>query len=72
MHNGTSPGPEDDNRGTNRGLQVFDNGEFHLEITPVGDSFIVNAPGLARALGMRDAYRLTESLPDDEKGHTLS
>ncbi|MFD9949992.1 phage antirepressor KilAC domain-containing protein [Nonomuraea sp. NPDC059023] len=49
-------------------IQLFDNGEFNLEITPVGESFIVNAPGLARALGSRDANTLVASVPDDEKG----
>lgn len=50
----------------------FSNGEFDLELIPEGDSFKVAAPGLARSLGMRDAYRLLEAIPDDEKGYTLS
>ncbi|MEU8151704.1 BRO family protein [Nonomuraea sp. NPDC048901] len=49
-------------------IQLFENGEFELRIHEVDDSFIVEAPGFARALGMRDAYRLVESLPDEEKG----
>ncbi|MFF0864227.1 phage antirepressor KilAC domain-containing protein [Nonomuraea sp. NPDC003560] len=53
-------------------MQLFDNGEFELRIQPVGDSFKVEAPGLARSLGIRDAYRLTESIPDEEKGYTTA
>lgn len=36
-------------------IQLFDNGEFKIEVTADGDSFTVGAPGLARALGSRDA-----------------
>ena len=50
-------------------LQIFDNGEFEVCFTPVGDSFTVQAPGLARALGSRDANTLVANLPDDEKGY---
>ncbi|MEV4181685.1 phage antirepressor KilAC domain-containing protein [Streptosporangium canum] len=53
-------------------IQMFDNGEFELRVTPVGDSFRVEAPGLARSLGVRDSYRLTESVPDEEKGYTTA
>lgn len=53
-------------------LQLFQTPEFELRITPNGDSFTVEAPGLARALGMRDSYRLVESIPEEEKGYTLS
>lgn len=53
-------------------IQMFSNGEFELRVTQVGESFTIEAPGLARALGFRDAYRLTESLPDKEKGYTTS
>jgi anti-repressor protein len=70
--NRTSPDPHDENQGPGSGLQIFDNGEFQLRLTPVGDSFIVEAPGLARALGMRDAYRLVDTLPDDEKTYTTT
>ena len=52
-------------------IQLFDNGEFNLEITPAGDSFIVNAPGLARALGSRDASNMLANVPADEKGYFL-
>ena len=51
---------------------TFDNGEFQLAITPAGDSFRVQAPSLARALGFRDAFRLMESIPDGEKGYTTA
>lgn len=53
-------------------LIPFTNDEFALDLIPDGDSFKVAAPGLARALGMRDAFRLLESIPDDEKGSTLA
>ena len=53
-------------------LQLFQTDEFELRITPDGDSFNVEAPGLARALGMRESYRLVESIPEGEKGSTLS
>lgn len=49
-------------------MQMFDNGEFELEVTPDGESFTVAAPGLARALGFREAFDLIRNLPDDEKG----
>lgn len=49
-------------------IQLFDNGEFQLRVTPVGDTFKVEAPGLARALGFREAYDLVQSIPDEEKG----
>lgn len=54
------------------GLQLFDNGEFRIQVSAAGDSFTVEAPGLAQALGFRDAYRLVESLPEDEKGYTTA
>ncbi|SFO59410.1 BRO-N domain-containing protein [Amycolatopsis rubida] len=50
-------------------IQLFDNGEFELRVTPEGDSFTVEAPGLASALGHRSAYELLRSLPEDEKGY---
>lgn len=53
-------------------IEVFRTVEFELRVTPVGDSFRVEAPGLARALGYRDAYRLVESIPDGEKGYTTA
>ncbi|MGA4989955.1 BRO-N domain-containing protein [Nonomuraea bangladeshensis] len=52
-------------------LQIFDNGEFEVCFTPAGDSFTVQAPGLARALGSRDANTLVANIPDDEKGYGL-
>lgn len=72
MTNSNLYGPEDDNRGDAQGLQIFDNGEFNLEITPVGDSFTINAPGLARALGNRDASTMLANVPEDEKGYGLA
>lgn len=48
-------------------IQLFDNGEFHLEFVPAGDSFTLQASDLARALGYREAYDLVRCLPDDEK-----
>lgn len=54
-------------------LTPFDNGEFRLDITPhESDGFRVVASGFARALGMRDATRLMESVPLSEKGYTLA
>lgn len=50
-------------------LQIFENGEFEICFTPAGDSFTVQAPGLARALGSRDANTLVANIPDDEKGY---
>jgi phage antirepressor YoqD-like protein len=51
---------------------LFANDEFQLHLLPRADTFDVVAAGLARALGFRDAYRLTESIPENEKGYTLS
>jgi anti-repressor protein len=54
-------------------LIPFTNGEFAISVEMHEvDGFRVQAPGLARALGHRDAFRLVESIPDDEKGYTLS
>lgn len=53
-------------------MQMFSNGEFSLSFTSTGDSFRVSAPDVARALGFRDAPRLVQSIPADEKGYTLA
>lgn len=51
----------------------FTNGEFNLDLEPHPvDGFRVMSPGIARALGFRDAFRLMESIPDVEKGYTLA
>lgn len=50
---------------------LFDNGEFHLDIGPNADAFRVLAPGLARALGYREARDVLRGIPDDEKGSEL-
>lgn len=52
-------------------IQLFNNGKFDLCVTPVGDSFTVAAPGLARGLGFRDAFTMVRTLPDGEKGYAL-
>jgi prophage antirepressor-like protein len=52
-------------------IQMFDNGEFELRVTQVGESFTVSGPSLARALGFPDASRMVRNLPTDEKGRTL-
>lgn len=54
-------------------ITPFDDGEFQLavELHDI-DGFRVQAPGLARALGFRDAHRLMESIPTDEKGYTTA
>lgn len=53
-------------------IEMFSNGEFELHLVPIGETFTVAAPGLARALGFAEARDLTRSLPDDEKGSELS
>lgn len=49
----------------------FTNDEFSLDLIPDGDSFKVIASTLAHALGFRDAYNLTQSIPEAEQGYTL-
>ncbi|MFG1683573.1 phage antirepressor [Nonomuraea sp. NPDC049269] len=49
-------------------IQLFDNGEFELHITPVGDSFKIQAPGLARSLAFHSAKDMLRTVPGDEKG----
>lgn len=56
---------------TETGIRVFENQEFQLRVTPAGDSFRVDAPGLARALGFRESHDLVRSVPDGEKGSEL-
>lgn len=53
-------------------IEMFSNGEFELHLTPVGDTFKVEAPGLARALSFAKARDMVRSLPDDEKGVELA
>ena len=53
-------------------ITPFSNGEFDLPLIVDGDTFKVLAPQLAKALGMRDAARLMESIPENEKGYTLA
>lgn len=53
-------------------IQLFESDEFNLEFIPDGDSFKVVAASLAHSLGFRDAWRLTESIPEDEKGYTVA
>lgn len=53
-------------------ITPFSSDEFELSILPDGDSFRVLAPGLAHALGMRDATRLLENIPGAEKGYTTA
>lgn len=52
-------------------LTPFSNSEFQLDIIPDGDTFRVLAPSLAKSLGMREAYDLLRSVPDDEKGSEI-
>lgn len=53
-------------------LIPFDNGEFHLDLRENDvDGFRADAPGLARALGFRDAHDLLRSIPGQEKGSEL-
>ncbi|WP_058234145.1 phage antirepressor KilAC domain-containing protein [Devriesea agamarum] len=52
---------------------LFSSGEFELSIMPSAEhGFIVIASSLAKALGFRDAFRLTESIPADQKGYTTA
>lgn len=54
-------------------ITPFSNGEFELAIRPNdADGYHILAPEVARSLGFRDAYRLLESIPDDEKGYTTA
>lgn len=57
---------------TNALPNKFTNQEFDIEVIPEGISFKILAPGLARALGFRDASNLVASIPDSEKGYTLA
>lgn len=52
-------------------IQVFETPEFQLRVGPDGESFRVEAPGLAKALGFREAYDLTRSIPSEEKGSEI-
>lgn len=53
-------------------LSPFQNGEFQLVVTEhEQDGFRVQAPGLARALGFREAFDLLRSIPTEEKGSEL-
>jgi prophage antirepressor-like protein len=53
-------------------LTPFGNDEFSLSIQMHDvDGFRVNAPGLARALGFREAYDLLRSIPEGEKGSEI-
>jgi phage antirepressor YoqD-like protein len=54
-------------------VQPFSNGEFNLSVTAhPNDGFHVSAPEVAHALGIRDAYRLLETIPAEEKGYTTA
>lgn len=54
-------------------ITPFTNDEFDLAVElHEMDGFRVQSPGLARALGMRDAHRLMESIPEEEKGYTTA
>lgn len=53
-------------------LAPFHNGEFAIVIAEhPNDGFHVQAPGLARALGFREAFDLLRTIPDEEKGSEL-
>ncbi|WP_101791101.1 BRO-N domain-containing protein [Nonomuraea indica] len=53
-------------------IQLFDNGEFELRVTPDLDSFKVAAPGLARALAFHAAKDMLRTIPDEEKGWEIA
>lgn len=64
--------PEESGPGaTGTEMQLFSNGEFEVCFTLMGDTFTVQAPGFARALGHRDANTMLANVPDDEKGYGL-
>ena len=53
-------------------LIPFTDGEFKISISlHEQDGFRVQAPGLARALGFREAYDLLRNIPAEEKGSEL-
>jgi prophage antirepressor-like protein len=52
-------------------IEMFSNGEFELQVTPIGDSFRVSGPSLARALSFSDASSMVRNLPAEEKGSVL-
>jgi anti-repressor protein len=53
-------------------LQTFANGEFEIEVRPTEDgSFTVLAPGLARALGFRDARDMMLPLSSNDCSYEL-
>lgn len=65
--------PDPSDREQRAEIELFSNGEFHLQMLPDGqDGFRVLAPEVARALAFRDAYRLMESIPAEEKGYTTA
>lgn len=50
----------------------FSNGQFELAVTPHPvDGFRVQAPGLAKALGFREAFDILRNIPEGEKGSEL-
>ncbi len=53
-------------------IQLFNNGEFELRVLQRGDSFTVEAPGLARALGFHEARDMLRTLPEGEKGSEIA
>ncbi|HEV2928419.1 MAG TPA: phage antirepressor KilAC domain-containing protein [Propionibacteriaceae bacterium] len=53
-------------------IEVFRFEGIEINVTREGDSFRVEAPGLARALGYREAYDLVQSIPGDEKGSAVT
>lgn len=64
--------PEANSGKQGQGLQIFDNGEFNLEITIVGDTFKIQAPGLARSLAFHSARDMLRTVPEDEKGWEIA
>lgn len=52
-------------------IQLFNNGEFELSFTSIGDSFTISGIGLANALAFASVSAMVRNLPADEKGSTL-
>ncbi|MGC3954601.1 MAG: phage antirepressor KilAC domain-containing protein [Propionicimonas sp.] len=56
----------------NAAITAYTNAEFSLDVIPVGDSFHVLAPALARSLGFRDAPSMLRTVPESEKGYEMA
>jgi prophage antirepressor-like protein len=46
-------------------IEMFSNGEFQLHVVPIGDTYEIDATGVAHGLAYRDAANLVRTLPED-------